>query len=148
MPEFTIHRHIDASIDTVWNVLDDFGDIQRWNDGVKASFLTSRGPVGEGATRHCDLSPFGGVDERISRHEPHTRMTVDIHTTQKLPIANAIADFRLAPVGDGTDLTIEYSYELNRLGRAVKGTTDKQLRNGIGGLADGLAAESVRLESA
>ena len=74
-------------------------------------------------------------------------MCVHIHTTRKLPISNAVADFHLAPAADGTDLTIEYTYELNRVGRAVKGTTDKQLRNGITGLADGLATESERLES-
>ena len=78
MPEFTITRQINASPDHVWEVLDDFGDIQRWNDGVAKSELTSAGPVDEGTTRHCDFAPFGGVDERISCHEPNKRLTVDI----------------------------------------------------------------------
>jgi hypothetical protein len=51
----------------VWEVIDDFGDIQRWNAAVKASALTSGGPVGQGAaTGHCDFMPFGGVNERIA----------------------------------------------------------------------------------
>ena len=45
-------------------MLDDFGDIQRWNPGVATSGLTSQGPIGEGSTRHCDFKPFGGVDEQ------------------------------------------------------------------------------------
>ena len=61
MPEFTTTRQIAAPVETVWAVLDDFGDIQRWNPGVTSSALTSVGPVTEGTTRHCDLKPFGGV---------------------------------------------------------------------------------------
>lgn len=148
MPDFTITRHIEAPIDTVWQVLDDFGDIQRWNDGVKASRLTSDGPVGAGSTRHCDFTPLGGVDERIIGYEPPRRMTIDLYETFKLPISRATADFNLAEDRDGTELTLHYTYTLNLIGRAAKGVTDGQLRKGLGGLVDGLAAESQRLASA
>lgn len=145
MTEFTITRHIDAPLETVWGVINDFGDIQRWNDGVRASELTSDGPVSQGSTRHCDFAPFGGVDERIVGYEPNQRMTIDLYQTHKLPISRAIADFRIASAGGGTDLTLEYSYTLNRIGRAAKRYTDKQLRKGLGGLADGLQHEAERL---
>ena len=145
MTEFTITRHIDAPIETVWEVIDDFGDIQRWNGGVKASELTSDGPVSEGSTRHCDFVPFGAVNERIVGYEPNRRMTIDLYETYKLPISNAIADFHLAADDNGTDLRIEYSYTLNRIGRAAKNYTDKQLRKGLGGLAEGLQTEAERI---
>ena len=144
MPAFTITRQIAAPVETVWAVLDDFGDIQRWNPGVTSSALTSDGPVTEGITRHCDLAPFGGVNERIDRLIPNERLTVDIHETFKLPISDSIADFNITPSDDGTELTLHYSYMLNRLGRLAKGTTDKQLRKGIRGLVDGLEQESER----
>ena len=130
---------------TVWAVLDDFGDIQRWNSGVTSSALTSAGPVSEGTTRHCDFSPFGAVNERIERHVPNERLTVDIYETFRLPISDSVADFNIAPSGDGTELTLHYSYTLNRLGRLAKGTTDKQVRKGLGGLVDGLQRESERM---
>lgn len=145
MTEFTITRHIDAPVETVWEVIDDFGDIQRWNDGVKASELTSDGPVSQGSTRHCDFVPFGAVEERIVGYEPNQRMTIDLYETSKLPISNAVADFQLAPTGNGTDLTLAYSYTLNRVGRAAKNYTDKQLRKGLGGLAEGLQHEAERI---
>jgi uncharacterized protein YndB with AHSA1/START domain len=145
MNEFTITQQIDASVETVWEVLDDFGDIQRWNTGVKASALTSDGPVGQGATRHCDFTPFGGVNERIDFYEPAARMTVNLYETFKLPISDAIADFSLAAQDSGTALTIHYTYTLNRVGRMTKGTTDKQLRKGLGGLAEGLQLEAERI---
>jgi hypothetical protein len=69
-------------------------------------------------------------------------MTVNLYETFKLPIVGAVADFNLAPIEDGTELTLHYSYTLNRLGRAVKGTTDKQMKKGINGLADNLRAAS------
>jgi uncharacterized protein YndB with AHSA1/START domain len=145
MPEFTITRRIGAPIETVWDVLDDFGDIQRWNPGVSASALTSEGPVAEGTTRHCDFSPFGAVNERIGAYAPNERMTVNIFETFKLPLSGAVADFNIAPDDDATTLTLHYDDTLNRLGRLAKGTTDKQMRKGITGLVDGLQRESERV---
>ena len=145
MPEFTITRQIDADVETVWEVLNDFGDIQRWSAGVTRSHLTSQGPVGEGSTRHCDFAPFGGVNERIDHHETNTRLTVTLYETFKLPISGAVADFTLSPHDGGTELAVHYSYDLNWLGRLSKGTTDKQMRKGIGGMVKGLQVESERL---
>ena len=145
MPEFTVTRRIDAPVETVWEVLNDFGDIQRWSPGVTASELTSQGPVGKGSTRHCEFAPLGSVNERIDRHEPNQRLMVDIYETFKLPISGAVADFNIARHGDGTELTLHYSYAPNLLGRLMKGYTDKQMRKGIGGLAKGLQRESERI---
>jgi len=148
MPEFTITRHIAAPVASVWEVLEDFGDIQRWNPGVTASSLTSEGPVTEGSTRHCDFAPFGGVNERVDRFEPESRLTVDLYETSRLPISNAVADFNIAESEGGTELVLNYSYTLNFMGRMMKGYTDKQMRKGIGGLAKSLQLESERIASA
>ena len=74
MTEFTIIQQIEAPVETVWEVLDDFGDVQRWNSGVKASVLTSDGPVGQGATRHCDFAPFGADNALWTSVEKHTQI--------------------------------------------------------------------------
>ncbi len=145
MPEFTITQQIEAPVEAVWEVLDDFGDIQRWSPGVISSELTSQGSVGKGSTRHCDFAPLGSVNERIDRYEPNQRLTVDLYETFKLPISGAVADFNIARKGDGTEVTIHYSYTPNLLGRLMKGYTDKQMRKGIGGLAKGLQRESERI---
>ena len=145
MPEFTITRRIDAPVEKVWEVLDDFGDIQRWTSGVTASELTSEGPVSEGSTRHCDFTPFGSVNERVDLHRPHQRLTVNLYETFKLPISGAVADFNIAAADGGTDLTLHYSYTPNLLGRFLKRSTDKQMRKGIAGLARDLQRESERI---
>jgi len=145
MPEFTITRQIDAPVERVWEVLNDFGGIHRWNPGVKHSELTSDGLVIEGSTRHCDLAPFGSVNERIERHEHHERLTVHVHETFKLPISSATADFNIEPKDGGTELHLHYSYTPNLLGRLLKGYTDTQMRKGIGGMAKALQRESERI---
>lgn len=148
MPEFTITRQIDAPVEVVWEVLNDFGDIQKWSPGVTASELTSHGPVAEGTTRHCDFTPFGGVEERIDLHQPNERLTVHIFDTSRLPISDAVADFSIESSNGGTKVTLHYSYTLNFLGRLAKGYTDKQMTRGIGGLAKGLQVESERAATA
>jgi uncharacterized protein YndB with AHSA1/START domain len=145
LPDFTITRQINAPVEKVWEVLEKFGDIADWNSGVKRSSLTSQGPVSEGSTRHCDLAPFGGVEERIGSYLPNERMTVNIEEASKLPMSSAVADFNIAAQAVGTELTLHYSYTSNRLGRMAKGTTDKQMRKGITGLADDLVRESERI---
>lgn len=144
MPEFTITRRIEAPVESVWEVLNDFGDIYRWSPGVTRSELTSDGPVSEGSTRHCDFAPLGAVNERIETYEPNQRMTVNLYETFKLPISGAVADFKLQPHDEGTELTIHYSYTPNILGRLMKGTTDTQMRKGIGGMAKALQREAER----
>ena len=145
MPEFSITRQISAPVERVWEVLDNFGGISQWNPRVKHSELTSAGPVSAGSTRHCDLTPMGGVNERIDTYIPNERMTVNIHETSKLPISNATADFSLAARDGGTELQLHYSFTLNRLGRVARGTTERQLQKGIGGLVDALEQESERV---
>ena len=145
MSEFTISRHINAPLETVWEVLHDFGDIDRWNPGVTFSELTSEGPVTEGATRRCDFAPFGGVNERIERHIPNERMTVHLYETFKLPISSAVADFKVAEANGGTELTLHYSYERNLLGKLSGPFTDRLLRKGLGGLTKSLQQETERL---
>ena len=145
MPEFTIARKIDAPVETVWEFLHDFGDIQAWSAGVKASSLTTDGPVGEGSSRYCEFSPMGAVDERIDLHIPGERLTVNLYKTYKLPISGAIADFNITPNDGGTELTIHYSYTPNLMGRLMRKQTDKQMRKGIGGLATDLKNASETL---
>ena len=82
------------------------------------------------------------------RHEHEARMTIHLYETFKLPISSATADFNVAGREGGTELTLHYSYEPNLLGKVLSGYTEKQLRQGIGGLATSLAQESERLAAA
>lgn len=148
MPDFTLTKQIDAPVEAVWEVLDDFGDIQRWNPGVAKSHLTTAGDVGHGTERRCEFSPMGAVHERIAHHAPGEQLTVEIYEAFKLPMKRATADFSLAPKNGGTEITLRYRYEPNLLGRLMSGPLEKQMRKGMAGLLEGLEAESVRMGAA
>ena len=42
-------------------------------------------------------------------------------------------------------LTLDYTYTPNRMGRMLKGITDKQMRRGVNGLAEDLQKECERV---
>lgn len=84
MPDVTLACHIAAPVSTVWDVLADFGDIQRWSPNVVRPCLTSEGPVGVGTTRHCNFA-VGGAEERIVTFDPGRRLTVALIEVAPLP---------------------------------------------------------------
>jgi carbon monoxide dehydrogenase subunit G len=135
-------RYIQAPPQRVWEVLDDFGEIQRWSPGVKRSRLTSQLPIAMGSTRHCDFTPLGSAQERIEVYEPGVRMTVRLYDIVMMPLADATADFHLSTRHGGTELTFRYAYELNRLGRLFDRALSGQLQKGLEGLVGGLQRES------
>lgn len=59
MARLTVARRIDAPIDEVWKSWEDFGNIYRFNPGLKHSYLLSDPdrPTGVGSERQCDLAP-------------------------------------------------------------------------------------------
>lgn len=143
MPECVVTFPIDAPVEVVWEVLDDYGAIDRWSPGVKRSYLTSAGPVGVGTTRYCAFA-VGGATERIDVYEPCKRMTVNLIETFTSPLSGAVSDFTLTPVGKTTECTIHYSYTPNLVGRLLQRWMEKQLPQGIKGIASGLARECER----
>jgi uncharacterized protein YndB with AHSA1/START domain len=143
MGQFTVSRQIDAPVERVWAVLDDFGDIQRWNPGVTASQLTTEGAVGTGSERVCELKPVGTIKERITQYEPGERMTIHIYEMSKLPLKEGIADFSLASKNGGTEVTIDYRYTASV--RLMDPFMKKPLTKGLGGLLKGLEVESEKV---
>lgn len=143
MKHFTITSQIEAPVEDVWSVLSDFGNIANWSAGTKRSELTSKGDVGQGTTRHCALAPMGGVNERIETYEPNEHLTVKIYDTSKVPISEGLVDFKLSANDGRTDVTVEFSYTPNRLGRMAKGAVDKQMRKGVVDVLSDLATASA-----
>lgn len=145
MGHFTVSRQIDAPVGRVWEVLDDFGDIQRWNPGVTTSELTTEGDVSLGSERVCDLKPVGTIKERITSYSTGEHMTIHIYEMSKLPLKEGIAEFSLAPRNGGTEVTIDYRYSASV--RLMEPFMKKPLMKGLGGLLKGLQIESEKVAS-
>ena len=94
----------------VWAVLADFPNIARWNTGVAKSFATSDSASGVGAQRHCDLAPFGELEETVKEWDETLRMVITIDSAKKLPIAQGEVTFVLSPADNATEVNVTYAY--------------------------------------
>lgn len=110
MPSLHVTRTTEKSPEALWNVLADFPNIADWYGGLKTSVSTSDAPNGVGATRHCELSPVGTIDERILDWEEGERVRVSAYEYHKAPIKHAIAEFRITPEGDQTRIDIDFDF--------------------------------------
>ena len=147
MRSIKVNRRIPAAPAKVWAVLADFPNIAAWNSGVAKSFSTSEATDGVGARRHCDLAPFGELEETIKEwDEPH-RLVVSIDSAKKLPIAHGLVTFVLVPAEDATETSIEYAYKpkFGLLGQIMGSLAlDGQLKKGFNGFLKDLDAASRR----
>lgn len=140
MPQVTTSRTFAAAPQQVWDVLADYPNISTWNNGVKKSYSTSDATSGVGAERHCDLAPFGALEETVRAWDEPRRLTISIDSAEKLPIANGQADFQLREVANATTLDFTYDYEpkFGPIGKLMAPLLDKQLQKGFEGFMDDL----------
>lgn len=77
MHEVQATRTIDAPTAAVWEVLDDFAGVSKFNPAVDSAHLVAGPDTGEGATRECVLADGGTISERIIEYEPGTSLTIE-----------------------------------------------------------------------
>ena len=115
MGTFRNEIQIDASPETVWETLADFGGVARYNPTVVASRSLSEVNEGVGATRRCDLTIGGGhLEERINAWDEEARTyALDIVGGKRIPpFATAVATLAVRPDGVGSRVTAELVYTL------------------------------------
>ena len=116
---------ISAPKEKVWQIIADFGGVYVYNPTVPNSYATSKNNGGEGATRHCDLAPFGSVEERILEWREGDGYTLEIYASEKTPpFKKAIASLDLVEDGDGTIVkgTLEYALKFGPMGALMDAT--------------------------
>jgi len=111
MRSINVSKRISAAPAKVWAVLADFPNIAAWNSGVTKSFSTSDSTSGVGAQRHCDLAPFGALEETVKEWDEESRLVISIDSAKKLPMAHGLATFTLSPAGEETTVAIDYAYQ-------------------------------------
>ena len=143
MRSIKVSRRIPSVPEKVWAVLADFPNIATWNTGVAKSFATSGSTSGVGAQRHCDLAPFGELEETVKEWDDTRRMVISIDSAKKLPIAHGEVTFVLAPAELGTEISVTYAYEpkFGVLGQIMGSLVlDRQLTTGFNGFLKDLEA--------
>ena len=147
MRSIKVSKRIPSPPAKVWAVLADFPNIATWNTGVAKSFATSDSTGGVGAQRHCDLAPFGELEETVKEWDDTRRMVISIDSTKKLPIAHGEVTFVLSPADDATEVSVNYVYKpkFGLLGQIMGSLAlDRQLMKGFKGFLNDLDAASQR----
>ena len=147
MRTIDVSRRIPSGPGKIWAVLADFPNIATWNTGVTKSFATSDRTGGVGAQRHCDLAPFGELEETVKEWDEASRMVISIDSAKKLPIAHGEVTFVLSPADDATEVSVTYIYQpkFGLLGQIMGSLVlDGQLTKGFKGFLKDLDAASQR----
>lgn len=103
---------INGRPEDVWAAIADLGAIQEFHPGVKKSYYTTELREGVGASRHCDLLPFGSVEERAIDWKNGESLTLEIFDGERIPpFRTARATMSVERADDGTiaRLALEYS---------------------------------------
>ena len=100
----TASHTINVPRSKLWEVLADFPNVANWSAGIKSSWSPSGGEAEVGATRVCELSPAGRLDETLREFVPEEKMVVSIDKTRFLPVKSAVTTFILTEQGEGVTL--------------------------------------------
>ena len=122
MARLTREVRIKAPQEKVWQILADFGGIYIFNPNVPHSYSTSEENGGVDATRHCDLAPFGSVEERILEWKEGEGYTLEIYASEKTPpFKKATASIYLREEGGDTiaEGTIDYTLKFGPVGMVM-----------------------------
>ncbi len=125
---------IDASPSGIWAVLSDLSLVHHYSPGVKHVLITTDRQFGAGAGGHCDLAPFGSVEELVVGWKEEKSMTIEITGARGLPpIRDIRGRFNLTPTGSGTlvNARLEYVSKLGLLGAVISSVAVKPRFNSV-----------------
>ena len=129
---------IAASSQAVWDVLADFGTIERWSPVVLESRLTSDRTEGVGCSRHCELFPRGSVEEVVSVWEPGRHVGIAVEPVPGGPIEAQRSDFRVELAEAGSRVTMTIAFELTPAAAARLDAIEAALRQAAEATTAGL----------
>lgn len=144
METLLVSKTVFAPIEEVWASWDDFGNIYRFNPGVRASrLLTDEArPTGDGSRRECDLADGKNwVREEITAYEPQARMEIEVYESS-LPLERMIATLEFARLsGDRTEvsMTVEFRPKFGLVGRLMAPLMKRRFAPMLRALLDGNA---------
>lgn len=104
---------IESSIESIWNILKRFGEIEKFHPLIKRSYSMTEQKSGIGAKRHCVLLPMGEMDEVITEWIEGKSFTAEVYAGKMLPPCHFMrGEIRLEPEGNRSRVTFTFTYQL------------------------------------
>ena len=100
MHTVSVSREIDAPIEAVWRVLDNFGGVATYNPNVETSRIVAGPESGPGATRECLFEDGGRIEEQIVEYEPQTGYTVEFTDAGDFPLEANVVEIGVEPIDE------------------------------------------------
>lgn len=89
---------VNAPREKVWAVLADLGSIHLFAPSVRKAVCTSTAAGGINASRVCELSPMGAIEEFVADWKPGETLALSVHPKKFAPpFATATVRFTLTP---------------------------------------------------
>ena len=118
----TSEIEINAPKSTIWSVLKDIGEIEKFHPLVKKSKTISDALSGPGAKRHCTLSPMGQMVEQVVEWNEGNAFVLEVVGGKMLPPYRFMRGrIELEALNEKTKVTFSFSYRLKYgfLGKAM-----------------------------
>jgi uncharacterized protein YndB with AHSA1/START domain len=111
MHTVTATRTIGAPVATVWNAIDDFGNVYRFHPDLEHSESINATTTGEGAQRQCDFYDGGTIREEVVESVPEQRQVTNVFDLGSFPLKEMVGDFGLEPIDESsTEVTFTMSF--------------------------------------
>ncbi|SEL78594.1 SRPBCC family protein [Haloferax larsenii] len=104
-------RTIDTPVATVWNTIDDFGNVYRFHPDLEHSENINDAVTGEGAQRQCDFYDGGTIREEVVESVPEQRQVTNVFDLGSFPLKEMVGGFDLKPLDENsTEVTFTMSF--------------------------------------
>ncbi|MFC7250524.1 SRPBCC family protein [Halomicroarcula sp. GCM10025324] len=111
MHTVTATRTINTPVATVWDAIDDFGNVYRFHPDVKHSESINVAGTGEGVQRQCDFYNGGVIREEVVERIPEERQVSNVYDLGSFPLKEMVGSFDLKPIDENsTDVTFTMSF--------------------------------------
>jgi len=128
--EVVVTQRFEVSADVIWNLLRDFGGIQRWNPGVLESVVVEG--EGIGAIRTIGLPGGASLQEKLEAHDDSTRSFSYSFTGKPLlPVEDYLASMTVIPLAESScEVCWESSFGLGEMTEELARSTVEGIYSG------------------
>ena len=93
-----------ASVDRVWEVISNYGDVHLYHPKVKSAPILSQNAKGLGAKRRCEFYDKSSIVEEVTNWDEGRSISVVLTEMSSMPLKKADATIKVEPVDSKTSL--------------------------------------------